>query len=420
MRYCVFFVCFWLMVSPVRAQLSDSIYQSNIATVKLFRGNDQLAMPLISLNTSEHLQLHFDDLDGDFKNYYYTWQLCDFNWNPVNLNPLDYLKGFTQVRIDNRRSSSLAYQRYTHYQAVIPDRNSLPYRSGNYILKVYTNGDPGQVAFTRRVLVVDNKAAIGAQVVQPLSPEYFRTHQKVQFQVDVKGLNDFSAAQNLKVVLLQNYQWDRAQRPAKPTFVRGTVAEYNSENTGIFPGGKEWRWLDVRDFKLQSEKVATADYRNNGTDIFLKPEVSWLDQPYVFFNDLNGRYLSEAIRGVNPFYEGDYATVHFSCVPGGPVTATDELYIYGELTDYSFSPENRLAFNAQTNRFEGTLFLKQGYYDYKYLLADAQNPGNYVSVDGNDYETENLYTILVYYKPYTSRNDELVGALTIKSRPAVR
>ena len=46
-----------------------------------------------------------------------------------------------------------------------------------------------KLAFTKRLMVVDNKATIAARVTQPFAPELFRTHQKLQFTVDVKGLN---------------------------------------------------------------------------------------------------------------------------------------------------------------------------------------------------------------------------------------
>jgi hypothetical protein len=37
-------------------------------------------------------------------------------------------------------------------------------------------------------------------------------------------------------------------------------------------------------------------------------------------------------------------------------------------------------------------------------------------MDGNYFETENLYTILVYYRPFIGRSDELIGVATFDSR----
>ncbi len=399
------------------SQIPDSIYVDNIKTVRLYNAGNQLSLPIIKLNSNDQVELHFDDMDANVKYYYYTWQLCDYNWGIVNLSPFDYIKGFTESRINNYRFSAIANTRYTHYQALLPERNSYPIKAGNYLLTVYMDGDKSKIAFTKRVLVVDNKAVIAAQATQPFSPEFFRTHQKIQFRVDVKGLNDFNAAQNLKVVVLQNNRWDNAAKDLKPAFVRGTSVEYNSENSGIFPGMKEWRWLDLRDFKLQSDRVESADYNKLSTTLYLKPDGSRTDQRYMYYRDLNGMSTIEAIRGINPFYEGDYATVNFSFVPpNNREYVGKDIFLFGQLTNYSLSDHLKMTFNPDKGLYETDLLLKQGYYDYTYLLADKDNRDILIDLDGNYYETENVYTILVYYKSFSARADELIGVATFNSR----
>lgn len=411
------FLFVFLFANDLAAQIQDSIYRNNIKTVRLYNAGNQLTMPVINLNTNDQLELHFDDLDADVKSYYYTYQLCNSDWTPANIGQFDYLKGFTQSRISNYRFSSIAYTRYTHYQALLPDRNSYPTRSGNYILKVYLDGDTSKIAFTRKLMLADNKALIAARVVQPFAPEFFRTHQKLQFTVDVKGLNSFNAAQQLKVVVLQNYRWDNAIKNLQPAFIRGTVLEFNSESSGIFPGGKEWRWLDLRDFHLQSDRVLTANYNKNSTDIFLKPDGPRADQRYVYFRDNNGMSIIEAIRGINSLWEADYATVYFSFVPpNGNAYPNKDVYLFGQLTDYDFTDSLKMKFNPEKGKYETHLFMKQGYYDYTYVGVDKANPAIQNEFDGNYYETENLYTILVYYRSFISRADELVGVATFDSR----
>ena len=409
----------YILLSPIlsNGQTPDSIYKNNIVTVRLYNAGNQLTMPVLNLNSNDQVELHFDDLDADVKYYYYTYQLCNSDWKPANLGQFDYIKGFTQSRITNYRFSSVAHTRYTHYQALLPDRSTFPSRSGNYLLKVYLDGDTAKLAFTKRLMIVDNKAAIAARVVQPFAPEYFRTHQKLQFTIDVKSLNSFNAAQQVKVVVLQNYRWDMAMKNVQPAFIRGTTMEFNSENSGIFPAGKEWRWLDLRDFHLQSDRVQSADYKKNSTDIFLKPDGPRADQRYVYFRDNNGMSIIEAIRGINPFWEADYATVYFSFAPpnGNPYTNKD-IYLFGQLTNYNFTDSLKMKFNPEKGMYETHLFMKQGYYDYTYIGVDKDNPAIRTEFDGNYYETENLYTILVYYRSFISRADELIGVVTFDSR----
>ncbi len=415
--FIIFQIFFLGCLNFVNAQAPDSIYVNNIKTIRLYNYANQLSLPIINLNSNEQLQLRFDDMDADVKYYYYTFQLCNNDWAPVNLSQFDYIKGFTQLRISNYRFSSIALTRYTHYEAVLPERNIYPTRSGNYILKVYLNGDTSQLAFTKRMMVVDNKATILAKIIQPFAPEFFRTHQRIQFSVDIKKLDGFNAGQQVKIVILQNNRWDNSLKNIPPTFIRGTTLEYNSENIGIFPGGKEWRWLDLTDFHLQSDRVLTANYNKRSTDIYVRPDVPREGQRYVYYQDYNGMYTVAAIRGINPFWEGDYATVHFSFIPPNGIGYTNkDIYLFGQLTNYNYADSLKMKFNPDKGVYETHLFLKQGYYDYTYIAVDKNNPASRSELDGNYYETENLYTILVYYKSFIGRSDELIGVATLDSR----
>ncbi len=123
------------------AQIPDAVYSPRIKSVQLYSATNQLGPPVIRLNSTEQLELHFDDLDANVKNYSYTFQLCNADWTPAMLSQFDFIKGYSQIRISTYRLSSVAYTRYTHYQAFLPDRNCVPTRSGKDSLKVLREGD---------------------------------------------------------------------------------------------------------------------------------------------------------------------------------------------------------------------------------------------------------------------------------------
>ncbi len=399
-----------LFTMAAKAQSPDSVYKSNIATVRLHPYGDQLGLAVYNLNSNDQLELHFDDLDGGVKNYYYTFMLCDYNWMPASVSSFDYIRGFSQQRISNYRTSSIALTRYTHYQAMLPDRNMVPSRSGNYMVKVFLDGDTSKLVCTRRLLVLDPRAIVNGQVVQPFAPQLYRTHQKLVYSVNIAGMNAFSPAQQVKVVLLQNNRWDNAQRDITASFIRGTTLEFNSENNSIFPGGKEWRWVDLRSFRLQSDRVEKADYEKTATHIYVKPDGDLNGQRYVYYRDLNGMYSVETYETINPYWQGDYATVTFSFAPpGGQPYTNKDLYMTGQLTNYTFDDKSRMVYNTEKGMYEVSLYLKQGYYNYGYYLADHNDPAQSKIMEGNYFETENVYTILVYYKAFTDRADQLIG-----------
>jgi hypothetical protein len=407
------------------AQQPDKIYMQNIHTVKLFIAGNQDAYPIIQLNSIMSMELHFDDLSSSVKNYNYTYVLCDANWAPVDLSPFDYLQGFTQGRLSQYRSSSVAKTKYIHYQALLPEQSCTPKISGNYLLKVYLNGDTSKLAFARRVLVLDNQIPVGIKITQPFNTQLFRTHQKVQFTIDKSKLNILNPQQQLKIVVLQNFRWDNAVSGLQPTFMRGNIYEYSSDNNCVFPAGREYRWVDLRSFRFQSERVDSADLNTMPFNVYLKPDPQRTSMRYVTYVDLNGAYNISAIDVNNPWWQGDYANVHFTFVPQNPEAfANKQVYLIGELaTGNCDNATCMLDYNPDKKIFEKTLLLKQGYYYYTYMtkiINDKRGAPETADTEGDYSETENSYTVLVYYRSFSDRSDKLVGATTIDSRNTIQ
>ena len=413
-----FFAILLISLNTLNAQqYPEGIFKPNIKAVRFHIYGDQMTLPVYKLNSGDRLELHFDDLDANVKSYYYTYQLCDFNWKPLLLSPFDYIKGFTQQRISSYRFSSLAFTRYTHYQVILPEANTLPTKSGNYLLKVFLDGDTSKLAFTRKLLVLDTKSSLMAQFVQPFTPQFYNTHQRIKFSVNLEGLNAFDVNQQVKVVILQNNRWDNAQGNVRPTFIRGNTLEYNNENDYSFAGGKEWRWLDLRSFSLQSERVERAEYSKTATKIFVKPDIDRINQQYIYYQDFNGFYQVATYESINPYWQGDFATVQFRYrTPNGLPYSDKDLYLTGQLTDYKLNQGSKMQFNAETGMYEGSQFLKQGYYSYGYLTVDKTDPSKKIEIDGNYWETENTYTILIYYKSFSDQADQLIGIGKIATR----
>ena len=418
MKY-IFLFLISLKFLEANSQLPDHTYKSNIRSVKLFKSGDIYSYPIIKLNSGEELDLHFDDLDANVKNYYYTYQLCNADWSAANLHPFDFIKGFQNVRITTYRNSSISFTRYTNYQARIPDRNCIPTRSGNYLLKVFLDGDTSKIVFTKRFLVVDAKASVAAQVLQPFNGSIFRTHQKLQVAININPQQNVLSQQDVKVVLLQNHTWASALYLNRPTIFRGNYFEYNDEMTTSFAAGKEWRWIDLRSVRLMSERMTRLDKQPTRTDVYVKPDGERQQQIYLYYRDINGLFTIETTDNVNPFWQSDYAYVHFSYFPpGNQQYPGRDVFIFGELSNYSLNENSRMEFNEAKGAYEKTLFLKQGFYNYSYVTLPVKKSDetySYEFTEGNYWGTENSYQVLVYYRSFGSRADELIGFSTLNS-----
>ena len=413
------------VTAPKAQRAPDQIYMSNIKTPVLFQQNDQFSIPIIRLQSSDALELHFDDLSGVPKNYFYSFQLCNADWTPAMLNPFDYISGFPQNRISMYRVSSVALTRYVHYQVLLPEKNSVPTKSGNYILKVFLDNDTSKLAFTKRFYVLDEKVTVGAGITQPYGSDIMRTHQKIQVNVGTKDLNILSPGQQTKLLILQNNKYTGAGFITQPTFIRGKNFEYSTEDAPfIFEAGKEYRWVDLRSFRFESDRVVRTDKTTTPLTIVVKPDFTRNDQRNIFYIDANGWSTTASTELINPWWQGDYANVNFTYVPPGlkPFPGK-EMYMVGALTGNMIGDTAKMEFDPSVGAYTRTLLLKQGFYNYTYLTKDKGAPlstSSFALTDGNFWETENDYTIFYYYRTLGGRHDELIGFAKVNSRNQLR
>ena len=70
--------------------------------------------------------------------------------------------------------------------------------------------------------------------------------------------------------------------------------------------------------------------------------------------------------------------------------------------------ENLMKFNPSLDLFEKSIFLKQGFYNYKYILKKNDILKKNL-ISGSHYRTENSYQIFVYHKSPGSNFFSLIG-----------
>ncbi len=399
-------------------------YNPNIKTVLLhkdlgnpFSTNDQLADEVISLNTNDKLLLSFDDLEGGTRDYSYTFIHCDAHWQPSDVDIFSYIKGYTDDRITDYHSSYNTIQSFTHYNLSFPNENIRLTKSGNYIIMVYADNDKEKLVLTRRFMIVDRHVSIKAQVNPSMSPKDHFSRQQIDFRILYSGYQIFNPFDELNVVIRQNGRWDNVLTDIKPVFLKDNELDYQFQSEIAFNGGNEYRWFDTRTLKILTERTAKlfTDSLTNMYHVFLLRDGNRAKNSYFTNTDLNGNYFIHTQDGSNPDLESEYAYIHFLLPYDSPQT-NGNIYIFGGLTDWTIKGENKLTYNPQRHAYEGTMYVKQGYYNYQYLFMDDKAAvADETFLEGNHYETENDYTIYVYDHPIASRIDLLIGIIKINS-----
>jgi hypothetical protein len=399
-------------------QNPDQIFDSTIHTVIVSPVGKPLAAPILSLNSGGMLHISFDDFKAQYEDYFYSIELMDSAWQKTDLNEFNYVRGFNQIRISNYAVSSMSSQNYFHYQFDFPNTSCRPTMSGNYIFKVYKGGNRQSPVFTKRFYVVEQLAFVNASIQEPFDGAISNTHQKINVNVDVKNIPSFQNDQ-ITIKVIQNNRYNDAKSTSMADFIRGTVLVYNNETTLVFPGGKEARWLDLQNLSLRSDRVEAIQFIDKRTHIFVKPDFSRNDLLYSRYRDLNGGFLIMNTESLISETQNDYAKVHFYYVTKQHNTLLDKkVYLSGALTNNSLDKSSEMIFNVEKGVYQKPLLLKQGYYSYNYILRDRNDPNNmddYGETEGDHTETENEYTILVYYHTPGTLNDQLIGFTTVNT-----
>ncbi len=387
----------------------DFIHKNNIGSVLFSQKDFELSDPIIRLNSSDRLVLRFDDLDAGYKSYFYTIIHCDAHWEPSELQSFEYIDGFYEDEIRDFRHSINTRAAFTHYHMQFPSHNLRPSKSGNYILKVYLNGNPDDVVFTRRFMVLEERVSVGGHVQQANLVRYRDSKQQLTFRINLGTYRISNPYRDMKLVITQNGRWDNALTGLEPRSIQGNMLVYDHEDKTLFAGGNEFRRFDIRSLRYPSERVNDINSSRRHWDVFLQADYMRSFHRYVTDNDINGRYMVETRDARNDMLESDYAWVHFHLPLDEPLEE-GHVYVMGALTDWHFTDKNKMNYNYGERAYEISLLLKQGYYNYMYaILTDEEEAADIQMTEGNHSLTENDYRIFVYHREPGDLYDRLVG-----------
>ncbi|MBB5639161.1 hypothetical protein HDF26_005352 [Pedobacter cryoconitis] len=404
------FLClFSLQTSQAQQKFTydNKVYNTEIKTVQLYNTQKEQSIPVIALGTSEKLSFSFDDLRGGSKNYWYTVEHCTYDWKSSNLSALDYLDGMNEDRIIDYAYSSKTLQKFTHYSLTFPNDQLKPKLSGNYLLKVYENGEMDRPVISQRFYITDQQVNIQTEVVPSNEVSLRFSNQKVNVTVLHKNPIQ-NPYQDIKMVLMQNGNPLTAKLNTKPTYVKPGSLIYNDLASNDFKGSNEFRKFDFRSLRYKGEHVQDifTDSTNNAV---LFTDQNGTALKYTQQIDEDGAFFIRNQDNIDNDTDSDYGRIQFALNAVAPGSNGD-IYVVGRFNNYTLTEENKLSYVASKKKYYASIYLKQGLYDYQYVWKD-NTTGNidHTVLEGSFFETENNYQAFVYYRRPGSRWDELIG-----------
>ncbi len=389
----------------------NRVYSPLIKTVTLKKADRLNEEPVIYLNKGEHLLLEFDDLREETLRYEYTLVHCNSDWTQSGLQSDMYIEGFEVQPIEHYANSFNTLQRYVHYSQSIPSSDMHIIKSGNYIIKVFVEGNSDDVIFTRRMYVVEDKTNIELEVKPSSVASLLRTHQEVNVRVSGKNGEFFSSPDTyMKVKVMQNGN-DNTAHTLKLRGMSGEKIDYSFDDANQFCAGNEFRFFDITSLRRRSQNVERFDFINNENQVYLREERLKNRLPYSYDKDLNGAFFIRNEYDDNAATTSDYAWVHFTY----PAAQTLEgaYYVVGQMNDWRCNVQSQMWYDS--GKYRLALYLKQGYYNYQIVLKHGNDTTVLTNTTEGDFsEPNNRYCVMVYYNNFYDDYDEIIGYYSLE------
>ena len=422
MRKFLFFTALFLCTIGAMAQdfnmpCGNLNYKPEVQTVLLYAGDNQLNDPIIPLDDMvERLTLSFDLIDGEGEILNYTFIHCNYEWQPTEIQRIQYASGFDSDRLDDYAFSRNTLIEYVNYRLTFPKEDMMPLLSGNYLLIVFGD-DLNDIYFTRRFMVVDEKAHIGTIVPRyPDDLSLTDTHQQLNVTVNMNNYISNNTQQFSHLTIRQNGRWDNAAVGLKPTYVYPDYLTFEHHPQTVFDGTNQYLRFNTSNVYFQSENLTHIRQTDECYEFDIAPFESWARKAYASYEDIHGeKFIYVEDENLDNATEADYCRVNFFYKSEAPLTHED-LYIMGALNDWRFDESNKARYDYRLHGYTCSMVLKQGYYNFMFVTIDRKT--GEVKTDltvGNHWETNNVYKLYFYYFNSIKGYDELIGYSVVKS-----
>lgn len=391
------------------------IFNPNIKTLQIGLVDVKLGLPIMELNSSDIMQVSFDEMSHEAHSYGYKVLQCNADWTQSDLNTSEYLGGFTTGNITDFAQSLNTTFLYTHYTLTLPNNDMNFKVSGNYAVIIYEDNQVDKPVAQACFSVVEPHVSISATVRGNTDTELSGQLQQLDFEVALNGYTVRDAASEIKVVVRQNNRIDNEVTNLQPTYFSGSNLKYINNKALIFEGGNEYHRFDFSSVYAAGEGVADVRYTAPHYDIMLNNDKVQTSKTYSSDMDVSGKFiinLQNATADDN--IEADYMFVHFN-LPTQQPFFDGQLYLGGEFNYNLLNDVVRLKYDGKTESYVQTVLLKQGGYNYQYwFVPKGERKASMENVEGSFWQTSNEYTIYVYHRPWGERYDKLVGVKVVQ------
>ena len=386
-------------------------FAPNIMTPRLQPADEVRGLPILPLKGEKQLEFSFDDLDTNYERYFYHVEHCDQHFRPTEqLLESSYLQATENtLPIDNYEPSRNTTVNYNHYSLLLPNEDLRMLLPGNYRLSILREAEDEEEDFVTVAeaffMVGEQRVSITPSLSTMTDADYNNRHQQLTIEVDFSALRLSRPEEELSVYIVQNRRWSDIRKCPAPTFLTLNKMKWQHCRDLIFNAGNEFRKFETISTEYPSLHVDQMKWDAERYTYAATLYTDEVRKNYLYDEDQTGGFIIRNTDNYDNDTESDYIDVRFRL--NAPLRLDCPIYVYGTWATNADRETYRMHYNEETNFYEASVTLKQGYYNYYYDTPDD-------SVEGNFYQTKNEYLILVYARPFGARYDSLVGWKVVK------
>ena len=371
-----------------------------------------LGDPCYYLNSANPVTIYFDLLRNHSESLQYQLIHCDKDWMKSNISSMDAIDGFDTDYIENQKISYGPIQQYIHYNFKLPNDHTNFLISGNYIIKIFSEGESNKPVATIKFFVSEQSSNINFNIDESSDVEQSKYLQSYELECTYNSSNTIDPFSNIFINIEQNHQSFNQQWLYGPNFIKENKLVFLPSEDQTFNGGNEFRFFDISSFRNGSQFVEKTFFEDTCYKIILKVDQKRSYRQYLEYKDMNGRFFVRTYDNDEADFQSDYGWVEFKLNMRKELS--DSIYIYGQLSNWKLDDSFLMKYDSISKMYFNQLLLKQGFYNYIYVSKNSETISTR-KIEGAHFQTNNEYTVKVYYRDPLEMYDRIMCYKNIKN-----
>lgn len=378
----------------------QKIPSAEFRSIQFYSGANPASAPIIQIGSGQTFTLRFDHIASSTEMFTVRAEHRNADWSASNLFDGFYMRGQITDFISSPVQSAVVAPNYMHYTYSFPNRNFNFLISGNYLLHV-EDYRTGELLFSVPFMLFEDRGSVEISIEElfGLDSYHFLHHQPFATYIhpDFVLMPD----QDISIYFVQNQFWGRAQEATIRDLSESDRIRMHVSRDEAFPGSYEFRPLIMQNIdNLPAEFLEVRKDTEPPTIIRDRDVINFGVTPSSLGSNRYGSPDSD--RGAR------YARVVFSLDRPANLSADSRIHVTGPFSNWAVSEDNRMRYNRDTDRFEAGILIKEGSYDYKYVIIEGRTIDDLRLADSFA-DSRQEYHTLIYYRDLQLNADRLLN-----------